>query len=429
MKDLALDLPFHIFRLFLLSILLFVLFAPSPALAQSEEEKLASIFDALLEIRAQIALLQEAVTKLSPQPFTLAPFLEELFQEYNVTLKRDDFLESTDNPALSLAKVLNLIPLSREGSEKLSQQEAAKIRQRFLLVKDEVANDGLFGKIDMHEHYRTGGDLEAFFRAAGALGVSKAVFVPTGWGPDNRGYKNYQAFLVSYYKKLYPERIIAFCTIDEADPEAAQDLEACLKAGGQGLKLLGGHPNFYDEPLNSDKMRLVYEVVAKYQVPILIHGSIINVPETEAQLDQVFSNFPTITFIHAHYCSAIFKGINLDKCQTLLDEHPNLYIDLSMGGGIKRYHKYLRQDLDKIRDFVIKNQDRILFGSDIILDHSSWKDFAFVYDRMRCDLDLHQKEIYRCPYGEKDSEHQGFNLPREILKKLYYENPKKILNL
>jgi predicted TIM-barrel fold metal-dependent hydrolase len=265
-------------------------------------------------------------------------------------------------------------------------------------------------------------------KAAGTLGVSKILFVPTGFGPDNRGYKNYQRWLLFYVKKLYPEKIIAFCTIDEQDPQAFQDFEECLKQGGEGLKLLGGHPNFYDEPLNSENMYKVYRIAKKYQVPILVHGSIINLPQTKKELEQVFSDFPKITFIHAHYCSAIFRGINLDQCSELLDKYPNLYIDLSMGGGIKRYHRYFRQDLEKVKEFILKYQDRILFGSDIILDKTSWKNFDFVYQRMKCDLDLHQKTEYRCQYGEKDILHQGFNLPKKVLRKLYFENPQKIFN-
>ena len=315
-----------------------------------------------------------------------------------------------------------------QSNKKITKREAEKISDKLLSMKDNLLLDGLYGKIDMHEHYRSGGDVEDFLKAAGSLGISKIVFVPTGLGPDNQGYKIHQSFLIKYIKKLYPEKIIPFCTIDEADPEAAKIFEECLQGGGEGLKLIGGHPSFYDEPLNSENMYKVYEIAAEYQVPVLVHGSIINVPETKSQLEKVYEDFPEVTFIHAHYCSAIFRGINLDQCAQLLDKYPNLYIDLSMGGGIKRYHRYLREDLAKIQDFVLSYQDRILFGSDIILDRVRYKDSNWLYQRIRCDLDLHQKEEYTCDFGEKDVLHQGFNLDKEVLKKLYFENPKKVLN-
>ena len=38
--------------------------------------------------------------------------------------------------------------------------------------------------IDTHEHYRTGGDVEAFLQAAGYLGISKVLFLLTGYSPD-----------------------------------------------------------------------------------------------------------------------------------------------------------------------------------------------------------------------------------------------------
>lgn len=406
---------------------------PSTAIAVNQDELLEELSDTLINVSLAVVLLQEDAKELinSSQPLyslTLNEYLKNLFEDNEIILSQDDFLEPVENPYLSFAKILNLIPSYYQSSQRITQREAEKISENFFSKKDKILLDGLYGKIDFHEHYRTGGNIEEFLKAAGSLGISKTVFVPTGWGPDNSGYKNYQKFLIKYIKKLYPEKIIAFCTVDEADPEAAEIFKQCIKDGGQGLKLLGGHPGFYDEPLNSENMYKVYQVARNYKMPILVHGSIINIPEIKEQLDQVYSDFPEVTFIHAHYCSAIFQGINLDQCAGLLDKHPNLYIDLSMGGGIKRYHKYFREDLPKIKDFILTYQDRILFGSDIILDRSSSKNFNFIYPRISCDLDLHQKKEYACPFGEKDILHQGLNLEKEVLKKLYFENPKKIFN-
>ena len=33
----------------------------------------------------------------------------------------------------------------------------------------------------------------------------------------------------------------------------------------------------------------------------------------------------------------IMKGIDLDQCAELLDKYPNLYIDLSIGGDIRKF--------------------------------------------------------------------------------------------
>ena len=74
----------------------------------------------------------------------------------------------------------------------------------------------------------------------------------------------------------------------------------------------------------------------------------------------------------------------------------------------------------------MKYQDRILFGSDIILDNAEYKNAGWIYDRMKCDIYLYQKAEYVCDFGEKDIIHQGFNFEKTILRKLYWENPAKV---
>jgi predicted TIM-barrel fold metal-dependent hydrolase len=357
-----------------------------------------------------------AVHDLRPRPQSLGEYLQDLFVTNGIALNEDDCFEPVDDPYLAFAKILNLVPASSRSDDRMSERKARLISKQFLAVKDKLYLDGLYGKIDMHEHYRVGGNIGLFLKVAACYGISKVVFVPTGSPPDNKFYKVHWAFL------------IAFCTIDEADPHAAELVEQYILQGAKGIKLIGGHPEFYDEPLNSENMYRVYEKAAQYGVPILLHGSIINIRGLKDQLDKVYGDFPEVTFIHAHYGSTIMSGINLDQTAELLDKHPNLYIDLSMGGGIARYHKYLKQDLETIKDFVIKYQDRILFGSDMILRLAN-NDFDFLYDRMGCDIDLHEKAEYTCRFGESDWLHQGFNLDKEILRKLYYENPKRVLGL
>ena len=367
---------------------------------------------------------------LQPQeplhPQNLGDYLKDLFESHEIILDKDDFLEPVEDPYLAFAKILNLIPSSYQSDQTITQKTAEEISKQFLSIKDKILLDGLYGKIDMHEHYRDGGDIEEFLKAAGCLGISKIVFLPTGLSPDNQGYEANQERLIKEIKQRYPEKVIAFCTIDESDPEAAEIVEQCLKDGAEGLKLIGGHPEFYDEPLNSENMYRVYQKAAEYGVPVLLHGSIITIPELKDQLDQVYSDFPEVTFIHAHYGSTIMNGINLDQIAELLDKHPNLYIDLSMGGGIARYHYYFRLDLAKVKDFVITYQDRILFGSDIILNRSSYKDFDWLYQRIRCDIDLHEQKEYIPAFGDEGVLQPGFNLDKDVLRKLYYENPKKV---
>jgi len=289
------------------------------------------------------------------------------------------------------------------------------------------------GMIDMHEHYRAGGDMEKYLKVARSLGIAKTLFVPTGNGPDNAGFEKHQKALLEMQVK-YPDEVIAFCTVDEAKEEAPAILEECLKDGGKGLKLMTGHPSFYDVPLNSDIMQKLFEVAREHDVPVLIHVSIMSIPTAEAEFKDLLDKVPGVTVNYAHYCSSIYAGINLDKCASFLDKYPDLYIDLSMGGGIERYFQYTTEDMPRIRDFILKYQDRVLVGTDLILapKPSPTANAAWVRARMMCDYSLHQEKLYRCPIMNNKGKYTllpGFELPDDVLKKIYIENPKKFLKM
>jgi predicted TIM-barrel fold metal-dependent hydrolase len=365
---------------------------------------------------------------LRPYPQNLGEYLQDLLVTNGIAPSKDEFFEPVEDPYLAFAKMLNLIPTSAQSNDRITTGKVRLISEQFLAVKDKLYLDGLYGKIDMHEHYCVTGNVDLFLNAAGCFGISKVVFLPTGMPPNNKFYRVHSLFLMGVAKQ-YPDQVIPFCTIDEADPRAAELVEQYILAGAKGLKLIGGHPAYYDEPLNSENMYKVYQKVAEYGVPVLLHASLINIPELQDQMDEVLSDFPEVTFIFAHYGNTLMRGIHLDVIAELLDKHSNVYIDLSMGGGITAYHSYLKRDLETIRKFVMEYQDRILFGSDIILSIIITNDFDWLYERIRCDIDLCQKAECTCEFGKSDWVHQGFDLDKEILRKLYYDNPKKVLGL
>jgi uncharacterized protein len=360
---------------------------------------------------------------LRPHSQDLGEYLQELFVSNGIDLSQEDFLVPVEDPYLAFAETLNLVPASAQSGDRINMREARRISEQFLAVKDRLYLDELYGKIDMHEHYQVTGNVDLFLRALGCFGISKVVLVPTGLPPDNKFYRLNWAGLMMWAKQ-YPDQIIPFCTIDEADPHAGELVERYILEGAKGIKLLGGHPYYYDEPLNSENVYKVYEMAAEYHVPVLIHGELINIPEEYDQLDQVFSDFPGVTFILAHYGVTLMGGIHLDVTAELLCKHPNLYIDLSEGGFIRRYLSYLKEDLETIRSFVVQYQDRILFGSDVVLSIFT-NDLEGLCQRIRCDIGACQEAEFACELGAQ----QGLDLDREIVRKLYYENPKKVLGL
>lgn len=296
-----------------------------------------------------------------------------------------------------------------------------------------ITSPKLKGAIDMHEHFRVDGDMDMYLDVTAKLGIQKTLFVPTGVGPDNGGYKDHMAKLLELQKQ-YPDRIIAFCTVDEADPSAPEVFKKCLDEGGKGLKLMAGHPDFYDVPLNNDVMKKLFAIARERDVAVLIHVSIMSLPTAEAEFKDLLDQFPDVRVQFAHYCSSVYGAINLEKCEAFLDKYPNVYTDLSMGGGILRYFKFMTRDMQKFKDFVEKYQDRIVAGSDMILAPSPSPTARrnWVKARIMCDLSLQQDKWYKCPLMNDKGEYTllpGYNLSREVLKKIWIDNPKKFLKM
>lgn len=301
----------------------------------------------------------------------------------------------------------------------------------FLLSIKTYAAPQIRGSFDMHEHFRVNGNMELYLKVARGLGIKKTIFVPTGNAPDNAGYKEHMAALLKEQKK-HPDRIIAFCSIDEADPGASEIFEKCLDEEGKGLKILGGHKDFYDVPLNNDTMKQVFKIAQDRNVPVMAHVSIMRLPAAKAEFMDLLDQFPGVRVQYSHYCSSIYYGINLDQCAEFLDKYPNLYVDLAMGSGAKGFLKYMMQEggLEKIRNFILKYQDRILHGTDMILagGKSATQNKKFLRDRIKCEFDLYKEKFYKCPLiNGKDTLLPGFSLPRQVLRKIYIDNPKKFL--
>jgi len=120
---------------------------------------------------------------------------------------------------------------------------------------------------------------------------------------------------------------------------------------------------------------------------------------------------------------------DLVRLQRLLDKYPNLVLDSSATKWIVREISARR---DEARDFVIRNQDRILFGSDQV--STDERGFDFLASRFWCHRKLWET-AYTGPSPivdpDLDAEHQptlhGLALPDEVLQKLYHDNAERLL--
>lgn len=120
---------------------------------------------------------------------------------------------------------------------------------------------------------------------------------------------------------------------------------------------------------------------------------------------------------------------NLARLQSLLDRYPNLYLDCSATRWMVRELSARR---DQARDFFIRNQDRILFGSDQV----SFDDrgFDFFASRFWCHRKLWETAtVAQTPIYDPDVPDdaqptlKGLALPDEVLQKIYHDNALALL--
>ncbi len=115
---------------------------------------------------------------------------------------------------------------------------------------------------------------------------------------------------------------------------------------------------------------------------------------------------------------------NLDRLQSLLDRFPDLMLDNSATRWLVRE---VSKQRDPAREFMIRNQDRILFGSDQVTGDD--RGFDFLASRFWCHRKLWETAyIGQSPILDPDCPPdaqptlRGLALPDEVLQKMYHDN-------
>jgi hypothetical protein len=136
--------------------------------------------------------------------------------------------------------------------------------------------------------------------------------------------------------------------------------------------------------------------------------------------------------IFAHF---FFLSNQLDRLAGYLDEFPFMHIDLTP--GIEMYHHFAKRP-QVTRDFFLKYQDRILFGTDIgakALLAPSQEGIEPEESKLRIDLVRSFLEIdgaFRLDtekvnlFGKFEGDFQGIHLPESTLTKIYHQNFEKL---
>lgn len=148
-------------------------------------------------------------------------------------------------------------------------------------------------------------------------------------------------------------------------------------------------------------------------------------PSYEDQIgarDRFVAAHPQLRFVGAHLGSLEY---DVDRIGAFLDRFPNAHVDMAARMSQVQYQSV--RDREKVRDFFIRYQDRLLYGTDLTFGpdadpagfrreaHAVWTaDWRY----------LATEESQRVEMIDADV--QGLALPRAVIDKIYYANAVRV---
>jgi uncharacterized protein len=266
--------------------------------------------------------------------------------------------------------------------------------------------------IDMHTHVGTVWNGHKELTPANLVhwmdehDIEKAVVLPLT-SPESSSFLCLTEGALAAAKE-FPQRLIPFCSIDPRTSVVggARGFEGIIRRYvDQGAKGFGEHKVGldFDDPL----MMQIYEVCEKIGLPLLFHMDSIRGKDKPGlpRLAHSLATFPKLTFIG--HGPGWWASISADiqerdfggypnrpvnpggAIDQLMDSFPNLYGELSAGSGAGA----LSRDPKFGREFLIRRQDRILFGTDYLEPGQKVPQFA-VLDSLKLPTDVERK-IFR----------------------------------
>jgi uncharacterized protein len=218
---------------------------------------------------------------------------------------------------------------------------------------------------DLHFHMR--GTPAANLAHLDGAGIAKANLLTRATAAEQ----------VTVVQSAAPGRFTWFVSADLSRPESVGSLTQAVRNGARGFGEIKHH-----FAADSPEARRGYALAAELGVPILIHFQEVDHFENEGTwssglattFEAMLKAYPKTTFIGhadafwaniskdyhneaAYPAGPIVRGGITDR---LLGDYPNLYGDLSANSG----NNMLSRDAGFTRDFLLRHQDKLLFGSD-----------------------------------------------------------------
>ena len=133
---------------------------------------------------------------------------------------------------------------------------------------------------------------------------------------------------IARWARMWPEKIVPFCSVDPTDPGAMAELERAVGTlGARGIKLSPHYQNF--APMDP-RACAIYARAERLGLPIAFHQATSPVSAAPLryahpmELDQVATAFPELKIVVAH----LGHPWEADTI-VLVRKHPNVYADIS----------------------------------------------------------------------------------------------------
>jgi predicted TIM-barrel fold metal-dependent hydrolase len=152
-----------------------------------------------------------------------------------------------------------------------------------------------------------------------------------------------------------------------------------------------------------------------------------------AARDRFVARHPRLAFDGAHMASIEWS---VDELGRFLDRYPNAVIDLA--ARMSNLQAQSTADLNRVRNFFVKYQDRILYGTDLTdsppdpaaraQNPPATSDFTGEADRVwRADW-----RYLATPLGQRvdaiNADARGLALPRAVIDKIYWKNARRFFS-
>ena len=343
----------------------------------------------------------------------------------------------------------------RPGADREPEFPAPTIRQykpkSTLVVPQHPTPRAKFPVIDIHSHHTMPLSAAQFDTIAESMDALNLRMLVNSTGMTG---ERLVASVAAIRASRHRDRMVQFATISFRDVgpgfgvRAARQLEADVKAGAPGVGEIGKGFGLQSRKADGSRLKLddpeldpIWETAARLNIPVFIHTAdpqeffqpitytnerwleLALYPERRypsdkfpsfetlmGERDRLFRRHSKTTFIAAHLG---WHGNDLGRLGRMFDEMPNLYTEL----GAVLYE--LGRQPRAAREFLVKYQDRVLFGKD------NYQPDEFPYYWRTLETADEYFDYYRDYHAFWKL--YGLALPDEVLKKLYYQNALRLV--